>query len=323
MGRDPQMTATGQNKQRQPLVSIVIPVYNGANYMREAIDSALAQTYPNIEILVINDGSTDETENIALSYGDRIRYFSQRNGGQSAALNRGIQEMRGEYFSWLSHDDRFYPNKIEKQIQLAKFHDFVIAVYFHAYDVIDFESKVISKKDDEIDTVDIRWQMLVSSPINGCTALIPKMIFRSMGGFNSLRPHTSDVELFYKISYHFPYIYDRVVLSSSRVHPQQATYRQLNYHFHETSLYLIDSILAYSGESFEVAGLGIDNNKLCYLCRNWAGRGYWDAVRQLTGYLDKINISRRILLKCVCMLLYIRKVLKVKIKQVMWKTLNN
>ena len=66
-----------------PLVSIVIPVYNGANYMREAIDSALAQTYDNCEILVVNDGSRDdgETERIALSYGDEIRYFAKENGG--------------------------------------------------------------------------------------------------------------------------------------------------------------------------------------------------------------------------------------------------
>ena len=78
----------------EPLVSIVIPVYNGANYMRQAIDSALAQTYGNIEIIVVNDGSTDggETERIALSYGDRIRYFRKENGGCASALNYGISQ---------------------------------------------------------------------------------------------------------------------------------------------------------------------------------------------------------------------------------------
>ena len=78
-----------------PLVSIIIPVYNGANYMREAIDSALAQTYRNIEIIVVNDGSNDngETERIALSYGDKIKYFHKENGGVSSALNLGIQNM--------------------------------------------------------------------------------------------------------------------------------------------------------------------------------------------------------------------------------------
>ena len=90
-----------------PLVSIVIPVYNGSNFVREAIDSALAQTYDNVEIIVVNDGSTDEgkTREIALSYGDKIRYFEKPNGGVSSALNMGISNMQGQYFSWLSHDD--------------------------------------------------------------------------------------------------------------------------------------------------------------------------------------------------------------------------
>ena len=105
-----------------PKVSIVIPVYNGANFLREAIESALAQTYENIEVIVVNDGSTDSgtTEEIARSYGDRLRYYHKENGGVASALNFGIREMRGEYFSWLSHDDVYYPNKVETQIQYLK-----------------------------------------------------------------------------------------------------------------------------------------------------------------------------------------------------------
>ena len=106
---------TGQ----KPLVSIIIPVYNGANYLREAIESALGQTYGNCEVLVINDGSNDhgETEREALKFGDRIRYFKKENGGVASALNFGIRKMQGEYFSWLSHDDVYSPQKIEKQLE--------------------------------------------------------------------------------------------------------------------------------------------------------------------------------------------------------------
>ena len=73
-------------------VSIIIPVYNGSNYLKEAIESALAQTYDNVEVLVVNDGSNDggATEQIALSYGERIRYFKKENGGVASALNVGI-----------------------------------------------------------------------------------------------------------------------------------------------------------------------------------------------------------------------------------------
>ena len=89
-----------------PMVSIIIPVYNGANYLREAIDSALAQTYSNFEVIVVNDGSNDggETDRIATSYGEKIRYFRKENGGVASALNMGIKHMKGDYFSWLSHD---------------------------------------------------------------------------------------------------------------------------------------------------------------------------------------------------------------------------
>lgn len=101
----------------KPKVSIVIPVYNGSDYMREAIDSALGQTYENCEVIVVNDGSTDHTEEIALSYGDKIRYFSKENGGVSTALNLGIENMTGEYFCYLPHDDMFHPDKIRIQME--------------------------------------------------------------------------------------------------------------------------------------------------------------------------------------------------------------
>lgn len=122
-----------------PLVSIIIPVYNGSNYLKDAIDSALAQTYPNCEILVINDGSNDggATERIALAYGDRIRYFSKQNGGVATAVNLGIKNMQGEYFAWLSHDDMYYPEKIEKQIQALRVHGDMTAVVHCNYDIFD------------------------------------------------------------------------------------------------------------------------------------------------------------------------------------------
>lgn len=96
-----------------PKVSIVIPVYNGANYVARAINSALNQTWDNKEVIVVNDGSTDHgnTEKAAAAFGSRIRYIAKPNGGVASALNLGIQEMTGEHFSWLSHDDLYAPQK--------------------------------------------------------------------------------------------------------------------------------------------------------------------------------------------------------------------
>ncbi len=100
-----------KEKKKYPKVTIIIPVYNGENYVSEAIESALAQTYKNIEIIVVNDGSTDNTEKII------EKYIKKTNGGVSTALNEGIKNMTGDYLSWLSHDDLYLPNKIEEQIK--------------------------------------------------------------------------------------------------------------------------------------------------------------------------------------------------------------
>lgn len=102
----------------KPKVSIVIPAYNASNFLEQAIDSALAQTYSNFEIIVVNDGSEDDgaTAKVAEKYSGKIRYIEKQNGGSSSALNVGIQNMNGEWFSWLSHDDLYEPDKLEKQI---------------------------------------------------------------------------------------------------------------------------------------------------------------------------------------------------------------
>lgn len=99
------------------LVSAVIVVYNGALYIREALDSILSQTYSNIEVVVINDGSTDKTRSIVESYSG-VRLINQENQGEGAARNRGIQEASGAYIAYLDADDQWAPTKIEKQINL-------------------------------------------------------------------------------------------------------------------------------------------------------------------------------------------------------------
>lgn len=102
-----------------PLVSTVIPVFNGARYVAHTIDSVLAQTYRHIEIVVIDDGSTDESPEILARYGNRIRLIRQANQGVGAARNRGILAAQGEYVAFLDQDDWWYPEKIERQIDAA------------------------------------------------------------------------------------------------------------------------------------------------------------------------------------------------------------
>jgi len=101
----------------QPLVSIIIPVYNSAKYLAETIQSALNQSWQNIELIVVNNGSTDNSLAIAESFeSEKIKIFSQANKGASGARNRGLQEAKGDYIQFLDADDLLSPDKIEKQM---------------------------------------------------------------------------------------------------------------------------------------------------------------------------------------------------------------
>src|SRR5436190_9018266 len=100
-------------------VSVVIPTYNYARYLGAAIDSALQQTHAPLEVIVVDDGSTDDTPRLLDGYGDRIRVIRQKNSGVAAARNAGVREARGELIAFLDSDDLWKPRKLE--LQIARF----------------------------------------------------------------------------------------------------------------------------------------------------------------------------------------------------------
>ncbi|HTD40649.1 MAG TPA: glycosyltransferase family A protein [Mucilaginibacter sp.] len=105
----------------QSLISIIIPVYNSEQYLAETISSALAQTWPNKEVIIVDDGSTDGSLAVAESFAsDAVKVFSQGNKGASVARNKGLQEAKGKYIQFLDADDLLMPDKIEKQIGQLK-----------------------------------------------------------------------------------------------------------------------------------------------------------------------------------------------------------
>lgn len=138
--RDSPGGSTGPN----PIVSIVTPTYNQRSFLREAIESVLAQTYPAVEYIVLDDGSTDNTREVLSAYGARIRWETQPNRGQAAALNRGWAMARGDILGYLSADDTLLPEAIEVGVRTLTGDRQLVAVYPDFY-LIDQRSRVLKE----------------------------------------------------------------------------------------------------------------------------------------------------------------------------------
>lgn len=210
----------------EPLVSVIIPVYNGENYLQQAIDSVINQTYENIEIIVVNDGSTDHgaTEKIALSYGSKIRYFQKENGGVATALNYGINQMAGDYFAWLSHDDIFYPEKIKKQMQLLLDTDCRITAC--AYDIFWDNGRKVPVP--FVDFYGKEWIAksvfsVIQSLIQFGGVLFSKEIFNEYGYFREDLKTTQDYEFLFRILRKEKCVYSNECLYGIRYHDNQGS----------------------------------------------------------------------------------------------------
>ena len=237
----------------KPLVSIVIPVYNGSNYMAEAIDSALSQTYDNIEVIVVNDGSKDDgkSDAIAKGYGDKIRYFPKENGGSSSALNEGIRNMRGQWFSWLSHDDLYYKDKVKRQVEYLNElldsgvteDDLFRHILFTATDFINGEGKLIKKsKPDNEKTLSEKIsafkgnEYLICEPTKynfyGCGCLINKKAFDKVGGFDEKLRLINDIDMWQRLyAGGFRLHYMPEALTVGRIHKGQIS-RSIGFSYH-------------------------------------------------------------------------------------------
>jgi len=221
-----------------PLVTIVIPVYNGANFVAQAIESALNQTYKNLEILVINDGSPDNSEEIIMPYTDRVTYIKKENGGVSTVLNTAIEKMNGQWLSWLSHDDLYTPEKISKQVM--KLNE-LIAVNGEE----NIETFVLSCQDKRIDengsflprggtvhpeysdNYELIAKEVANYTIGGCTVLASRRAYKSVGGFDEKNRTISDADMWFKLmSNGFTFVFDNEPLVLSRYHKNMVSVKR-------------------------------------------------------------------------------------------------
>ena len=196
-----------------PEVSVIIPTYNSARYLVEAVDSVLAQSYKEFEILVIDDGSTDETPAVMKKYGPPVRYIRQKNGGVSAARNKGIEESTGLYVAFLDADDTWLPNKLERQISELRAHQ----NYRFCYS--DFIPVTSDLEPLEVDRLDPQGTALEDLLLRGnvvgsiCTVLCDRALFDVVGGFDLSLSQCADWDMWVRLARvtDFLYLDDRLV----------------------------------------------------------------------------------------------------------------
>lgn len=121
--------ASGQSASSTPLVSVIMPSYNTHRYIAEAIDSVLMQDYPNQELIVIDDGSTDGTADLVRSYENRLQLITQQNQGAAVARNAGLAAARGEYIAFIDSDDCWLPGKLSAQVAYLQAHPDIGVVF--------------------------------------------------------------------------------------------------------------------------------------------------------------------------------------------------
>lgn len=244
----------------KPFVSIIIPVYNGADYLSETIESALAQTYDHVEVIVVNDGSNDggATAAIAKGYGNAIRYFEKPNGGVSTALNLGVSKMRGDWFSWLSHDDLYEPDKIKTQVhhlnQLGETSsNFILGC---GTKLIDGDGKPIyrprRKPKGHFTPEEMFAYQLLETCLSGCALLIPKHALEQVGGFPTSYRYIQDWVCFTELAlagYQFKMTTEPH--EKSRIHAKQQTKKISDLAPIETARFFEDLLIRLDAKTSE------------------------------------------------------------------------
>ena len=279
-----------------PLVSVIIPVYNGSNYLRQAIDSALSQTYDNCEIVVVDDGSTDSTEEIALSYGNKIKYFKKTNGGVSTALNFGINEMKGEYFSWLSHDDIYYPNKIAKQIHALKECGDMTKITYGDYDMLITNSgEIIARKlgdQHNLEKLQDSIYPIIIGAAAGCGFLIHKSHFDRVGLFDENLRYTQDISMWFRLLRKQKTLYVPFATYIQRVHDEAGSANKSHEQRNEiVKLWLGIMLDVDEYEATRMFG-SLYQFYFMFLFSN-CFYGNTDIINLISGYVKKHNHERR------------------------------
>lgn len=209
-----------------PLVSVIIPAYNCSDWISDTLESVLNQDYQNIEIIVIDDGSTDNTRNIVCSFGKKVKYFYKINGGQSSARNLGIKYALGKYIAFIDSDDLWVKEKLTLQVELLENNNFKWAysdgiAFDSSSKAILFRFKEMSRQYDGDILINLFQSCFIPMP----SVIINKEVFSNIGYFNedyNFR-NREDWEMWIRIAEVYPVALIPEILVKYRVHQNSVT----------------------------------------------------------------------------------------------------
>jgi glycosyltransferase involved in cell wall biosynthesis len=186
-----------------PLVSIIIPTWNTASYVREAVDSALAQTYQNCEVIVVDDGSTDNTKAVLGPYisAKRITYMYQANTGLSGARNTGIKASHGEFIALLDSDDVFLPEKIAEQVAYLTEHPACDVSYCNLFHFWDGEQALLRLNYEYYSGDDVLPHLLHMNFIAPLSVVLRRSVIERFGMFDENLKRSEDLEFWLRLAH--------------------------------------------------------------------------------------------------------------------------
>lgn len=208
-----------------PLVSIITATYNMANYVADTIDSLLAQTHPAVECVVVDDGSTDHTQDVLARYADdaRVKIVRQENAGQTVAKNHGLREAAGDFIGFCDADDLWRPDKLARQ--LPHFQDETVGVVYGNFQFIDGEGRPIATDRPATYSGRITDKLLVDNFVHFPTALVRREIIDAAGGFDESLSMGIDFDLWLRISVDHDFLYLPDILVDYRIWSGQMSHR--------------------------------------------------------------------------------------------------
>lgn len=290
-----------ENLNKQKLVSIIIPVFNGDKYLSDAIESAVSQTYKNIEIIVIDDGSFKDNNYkpiIEKFNSNNIKFIKMdKNGGVSSAMNLAIKKSNGYYINWLSHDDFFHRDKIQKQISILEkdisINNVCLSHSISFNDKTKFNRKIKVRKF----LINKKNWLLMSDKLHGCSLLLPKHLIIEAGFFDEDLKFTQDYDMWMRLrNKGVKFLLCDDYLLFSRRHPSQDSISKYDEVFYEKNIFYINKLSEFFDNEKSML---IFNINIYFIFFSFIYRGYASILINFIEIYKKKNLFSKIYIRAV------------------------